>query len=699
MSNDPSVLLVVPPGSYADMPTLAIACLQAYLKSRGITNIYAWDANLDYLSFLTDPEQLRIQEERIRSGAAPAGSEESRERILFSLPFLQKSIGDAEKIFHDPVRYYDIPSFNRAVALVQSALEAYNTEADPIEHLFNSAGFYTKIDRARLPFSIAPILKFAKNPESWWWFRTFFSTALSKIQMDRPFDLVGLTCPNPQQFLPALMMARLFKESGVARETVLGGSFVSSQRKKICEAHATYDFFDYVITFEGEEALLKLVEARMSGREPSDVPGIHFRRGEEVVKVAPKTITDLSALPTPDFSGLPLTRYWTPEPVLPAFSTRGCYFDVCSFCNHHENYFGKFRMRSTDRVIDDLRTFEKMYGATKIFFVDELLVPKQHVEIARRIAQEELRTRWYCHARVEKQFTKENLEILAKGGVALLHVGMESANTRVLKLMKKGYDRERVVRFLEDISQLPITLHLNTIWGYPGEQPDEYLETLETAWEFVKSGDYVHLYPFGFLDGAPISQDPGPFVTDVKTNEADDLDGALSFVRVGSRLPSDDEERKITRLRTALGTLTVLNGLFPEHCCWAAHLLYVCHYRDSGQSECIDRPLKEMPSQSDLIRSFSGDESMLHWSVHPSASNVSFRTKEERRSFPVCCVLNLDTFEHLRISESAARLLQVRHGNYSPLDFPDRAELYRMVKAGIVKLHRGKGGDSNEELG
>ena len=50
-----------------------------------------------------------------------------------------------------------------------------------------------------------------------------------------------------------------------------------------------------------------------------------------------------TALPLPDFDGLPLDRYFVPERIIPYLATRGCYWGRCTFCDHGQGYFDQYR--------------------------------------------------------------------------------------------------------------------------------------------------------------------------------------------------------------------------------------------------------------------------------------------------------------------------------------------------------------------
>ena len=132
------VLLIYPPGSYVDMPTLGLACLQGYLKANNVPHVSLWDANVAFLDYLLTPERLTEQGTRIRSGAAPYGSPDELARHRLVLPHVRDAIEDVREIYRDSKRYYDVRSFNRASRLVQLALSILSTDPDPLFYAYNS---------------------------------------------------------------------------------------------------------------------------------------------------------------------------------------------------------------------------------------------------------------------------------------------------------------------------------------------------------------------------------------------------------------------------------------------------------------------------------------------------------------------------------------------------------------------------------
>jgi hypothetical protein len=89
---------------------------------------------------------------------------------------------------------------------------------------------------------------------------------------------------------------------------------------------------DVVVAYEGETARRELAAAREGNGRLDGVPNLLYLQAGEV-RQNRVHVEDVEALPCPDFSGLPLTSYLTPWPVLPIYMGKGCYFNQCKFCD------------------------------------------------------------------------------------------------------------------------------------------------------------------------------------------------------------------------------------------------------------------------------------------------------------------------------------------------------------------------------
>src|SRR5262249_26689973 len=85
--------------------------------------------------------------------------------------------------------------------------------------------------------------------------------------------------------------------------TIVGGPYPSGEPEKFI------DSFDLVAIGEGEETIVQVVE-HLDHRRFEEIPGLVFRRGDEVVRTEPRTRSkDMTQLPLPYRGDLPNQQY------------------------------------------------------------------------------------------------------------------------------------------------------------------------------------------------------------------------------------------------------------------------------------------------------------------------------------------------------------------------------------------------------
>jgi hypothetical protein len=141
-------------------------------------------------------------------------------------------------------------------------------------------------------------------------------------------------------------------------------------------------------------------------------------------------------------------------------------------------------MRSPESVFQDIKSLVENYGARFLYFWDSLLPPKTMMVVADKIAEAGYDIRWWADTKFYNFYLKpEFCERLARGGATALHVGLESANQRVLDLMEKGTEIAKVPEMMRNIKNAGIIMQCSWFIGFPGETEQEMRETLD----FVKN--------------------------------------------------------------------------------------------------------------------------------------------------------------------------------------------------------------------
>ena len=305
--------------------------------------------------------------------------------------------------------------------------------------------------------------------------------------------VVGFTSTF-QQNAASFALARRLRQRRPELVTLFGGANFEGDMGP--EYVRTVDSIDLAIVGEGDEAFPALLDALATGDGLDEVPGLVRRRGDEVV-VTPATppVEKLDEHPVPDYAeyfdraerlGL-LTAVDRPEVVIPFESSRGCWWGAkhhCTFCGLNGATM-RFRSKSAHRVLDELAHQSGRYGTFRFGAVDNILDMQYLTTLMPQLAEYDFELFY----EVKANLSRDQLRTLAQAGVRQLQPGIESLNTRVLALMRKGVRAAQNVNFLRWAQYFGIEVDWNLIWGFPGETEEDYVQ------QAAVMPDLVHLRP------------------------------------------------------------------------------------------------------------------------------------------------------------------------------------------------------------
>ena len=155
------------------------------------------------------------------------------------------------------------------------------------------------------------------------------------------------------------------------------------------------------------------------------------------------------------------------HPYLSLYTGRGCR-SKCTFCLWPQTVGGhRYRVRSVDHVIEEIRLAKSWFPQVKEFFFDDDTFTDDRPR-AEAIARElgKLGVTWSCNAKAN--VPRATLEILRDNGLRLLLVGYETGNQQILNNIKKGMRIDIARRFTKDCHELgdyhPRYLYSRSAW-------------------------------------------------------------------------------------------------------------------------------------------------------------------------------------------------------------------------------------------
>jgi len=251
---------------------------------------------------------------------------------------------------------------------------------------------------------------------------------------------------------------------------------------------------DFLVVGEGEESLPSLLDALEDGAEPAGIPGVVYRRGDEVIDSGPAPfIEDLDKLPFPVRSPpIPADRYRGMlsggAAVTTMVTSRGCPYQ-CIFCDRP--HMGKrFRARSPSNVAEEMAECVSTGAEEILFYDDTFTLDRGRVEgICEEIGRRSLSIAWDMRARADG-VDRPMLERLQAAGCRRVHLGVEAGTQRVLDVLRKGITLEQARCAVSDARRAGLSCLVYFMIGSPSETHDEVEQTIRFARDL--GADYAH---------------------------------------------------------------------------------------------------------------------------------------------------------------------------------------------------------------
>jgi len=336
----------------------------------------------------------------------------------------------------------------------------------------------------------------------------------------------------------ALSLAKYIRER---KESILvaGGMYPSVYPEKLLKDN----LFDYVIRGDGEIPFTHLV----LGKPDKEIEGLYFKdkkTGEKIDKGVNYQPLNLDLLPFPDYETIPYDRYKIPPlgiflklPCYPMFASRGCE-GVCTFCTSYE-YNKTYRMRSPENIIAEIEKALADYKMKEIYFLDaNFSYNKLHTQsLCEALIKRELPVSWQCSTRIS-HLDKELLEIMKQAGCIAIAVALESADTNILKKIKKTYNLKEATSLLEHADKLGLFIKHNYMYGVPSETKESMNKTLDLALKLPSDIAIFHLFNLNLMvknsSGAPIEDDYKRLVKEGNQAEINELFPLVSHQEIKS---------------------------------------------------------------------------------------------------------------------------------------------------------------------
>ncbi len=199
--------------------------------------------------------------------------------------------------------------------------------------------------------------------------------------------------------------------------------------------------------------------------------------------IAPEPLEDIDAYPDADIgSWISLRPYLSLDTPYPVQTKRGCSFK-CSYCTYFHIEGTHYRLRSVERIAQEIENAYTQHGVRCFEFVDSVFnVPRDFAfTLCKRLQQLPEKITFIAGGSNPVGFDEEFLQLLEASRFIALSFTVESGSETMLKSYNKGFDTEK----LKESAGILRRAKMPVMWIFLMGGKNETMQTVEETLGFI----------------------------------------------------------------------------------------------------------------------------------------------------------------------------------------------------------------------
>ena len=305
-------------------------------------------------------------------------------------------------------------------------------------------------------------------------------------------DMILVSSITPTAPRAYALIKKIREEVNPTAPVLIGGPHVTFLPEEALDNGA-----DYVFQHEADESFVQFLKWWTSRREPHElftVPGLSFRIGDRYHHTSSPPRVDLDTLPTPN---LDLIYGYKKPKAIPLITSRGCPWG-CEFCSEIAMFGRGYRFRSEQKLVEDIKYYDRRYGKIPIFIADDNLgANKLRLErLCCGIIDSGLVRSYTGQVRLDLAEHSQTLAIMNQAGFERAYIGYESTNPKSLEAMGKGLSYKQMARYTKIFHKHGIAIHAMWILGFDDDSLETVKETIRSSIQWrIETTQFLILVP------------------------------------------------------------------------------------------------------------------------------------------------------------------------------------------------------------
>ncbi len=298
--------------------------------------------------------------------------------------------------------------------------------------------------------------------------------------------IFGFTCLFSHCWPLVLDIAKIAKEICPHAFFVAGGEHPTALPEQVLKS----GLFDAVVSGEGEETFLELVNKVKSKQDWRSIDGIiHLNADNILIRNKPRArITNIDEFPYPDWDTWSIKSYIDQHQVsginigssMPILGSRGCPYE-CTFCSNPDMWTRRYIMRDPKSLVDEMEYMKSKYGVNGFTFMDSTFVVnrKKTLDFCHELINRGLNIGYQLPAGTRSEAFDEELAFaLDHSGLRNFAFAPESGDVEILKAIKKQVNLDKLLEAARIVLKTRMTVGCFIVIGFPEDTHRSMRSTL-----------------------------------------------------------------------------------------------------------------------------------------------------------------------------------------------------------------------------
>lgn len=420
--------------------------------------------------------------------------------------------------------------------------------------------------------------------------RLLSSVALAEVKA------VAFSIMGERQFISSTILSAFFRDLGIP--TMAGGCYISDHYDRI----SSLQIFDAIFKGFAEDEFIRTCQKLLLG---------NFKARAMKVSVDHEAKYDLNSQPKPLFSHelnenyrrSLRAMYKTKQEhlVLQYLTDIGCRYG-CSFCIR---FHKKYQKKTVPKIIREMKEISVEYSTNLFSIVSNAINIDLDfsLDLFREMSHNLGNLEWYAYAYPNLNDPKLT-ELIARSGCKMLRFGLESASSKVLKILNKKFTPTQAAKAFKLVHSNGIWVQVNIMVGCPHENESDIEETCRFIEKYHPYIDSIRINPFYLQVNSSVHRRPSYYGIKVRPQK----DRVIGFDEVGGL----DWESKVVQTIRSVDKIYLVMKQFGIGYYGISSNLLLCALRENQSIENTKEWLAQAhPYMCDNI-SFEG----IRWKIY-----------------------------------------------------------------------------------